>query len=520
LSPSLDTRPAAAATAAPLVSTPQLGRAVLIVVDVALIGVAVWLGYVLRFEYELFALETFAKAPVGEYVKLFVLLAAIILLFLQGKGLFHLHSLRSTIEETAIVIKSVTIAVVLVATVFFFYRRFSYSRTAFAYFLVSSSVMLAFAHAMFRRWQLMRYRRGLDRRRAALVGKNPSYLAEQLIAEPAFGLEVMGFIDSSENGGASAHAAEARSQNAPFGNGGVGTLVRSAQARGRAATGPVRRLGGLSELVTILDSQPIEELIVVDQDLSHDSLLRTIDACEARGVKVRMVPQIYDLLVGPEDFTYVHNVPIIRVDERRYHRMSRLAKRLFDTAVSAVLLAVTWPLALVIMAAIRLESKGPALFVQVRAGEGGKPFGMYKFRTMVEDAEGRLAEIVDLDGLEQPAFKIEDDPRITRVGRFLRRWSLDELPQLWNVLKGDMSLVGPRPEELRVVSRYDVWQRRRLKVKPGITGLQQVEARGALSDLNDRVRLDVYYIRKQSVLLDLVILLRTIGAVVRGRGAT
>ena len=145
---------------------------------------------------------------------------------------------------------------------------------------------------------------------------------------------------------------------------------------------------------------------------------------------------------------------------------------------------------------------------------------MFKFRTMIEGAEERLGEVVDLEDLEQPAFKVENDPRITGFGKFLRRWSLDELPQLWNVLKGEMSLVGPRPEELRVVDRYDVWQRRRLKVKPGITGLQQVEARGGLSELNARVRLDVYYIRKQSLLLDAVIMLRTVWAVLRGAGAT
>jgi len=145
---------------------------------------------------------------------------------------------------------------------------------------------------------------------------------------------------------------------------------------------------------------------------------------------------------------------------------------------------------------------------------------MLKFRTMVVDAEHRLTSIIDVNRLAEPVFKIVRDPRVTPVGRWLRRFSLDELPQLMNVLKGDMSLVGPRPEELRLVEHYDVWQRRRLKVKPGITGLQQIEARGALSSLHDRVRLDMYYTRKQSTLLDLVILFRTVGIVLSGRGAT
>ena len=145
-------------------------------------------------------------------------------------------------------------------------------------------------------------------------------------------------------------------------------------------------------------------------------------------------------------------------------------------------------------------------------------FSMWKLRTMVADAEARLGELVDVEQLAQPVFKLEDDPRVTPLGRRLRRWSLDELPQLWNVVRGDMSLVGPRPEEEAVVRHYDAHHRRRLKARPGLTGLQQIEAR-AVVDLDERVRLDVYYLRRRTFLFDLWILSRTPRAVLRGEGA-
>lgn len=168
--------------------------------------------------------------------------------------------------------------------------------------------------------------------------------------------------------------------------------------------------------------------------------------------------------------------------------------------------------------AIKLESPGPVFFKQERIGQGGQPFIIFKFRSMRANAEQELDQLIDLDALEQPAFKIKDDPRVTRIGRFLRRSSLDELPQFWNVLRGDMSLVGPRPEETRLVARYSAWHRRRLAVKPGLSGPMQIAGRGDLT-LDERVRLEIDYIEHYSLGRDLAILWRTLPAVIRGDGA-
>ena len=193
-----------------------------------------------------------------------------------------------------------------------------------------------------------------------------------------------------------------------------------------------------------------------------------------------------------------------------------MAKRILDVVGSAVALVLLSPVLVLIAAAIRIDTHGPIFFRQTRIGLHGRPFAMYKFRTMVPDAEARLADLAERNEISGPAFKIAVDPRVTRVGRILRRTSLDELPQFWNVLLGQMSLVGPRPPISTEVAGYDMWHRRRLSMKPGITGLWQVSAR--LDEEFDRwVELDLTYIDRWSLWLDLKIMVRTVPAMFAGR---
>jgi lipopolysaccharide/colanic/teichoic acid biosynthesis glycosyltransferase len=190
----------------------------------------------------------------------------------------------------------------------------------------------------------------------------------------------------------------------------------------------------------------------------------------------------------------------------------------FDVALAGMGVLLAAPLALAIAAAIKLDSPGPVIFVQYRAGRYGKPFRMYKFRTMVVGAGEMRAGLVEERGLREPVLKFRNDPRVTRVGRFLRRWSLDELPQLVNVLRGEMSMVGPRPEELWVVETYSLGHRERLRAMPGITGPMQVSGRADLC-LDERVRMELEYIERASLREDTVILARTLPAVVSGTGS-
>ena len=197
----------------------------------------------------------------------------------------------------------------------------------------------------------------------------------------------------------------------------------------------------------------------------------------------------------------------------RYH----ILKRSFDIALCVAALPLALPILAVCALAVRLTSRGPVLFVQQRTGRGGRPFRMLKIRTMVVDAEHRKAALKKRDTVPGPDFKLADDPRVTRVGALLRKTSLDELPQIWNVLKGEMSLVGPRPTSFGM-DTYERWHTERLEVRPGVTGLWQIYLRGD-TNFSDRVRLDISYVRARSFSLDLWILLRTLPSVLLGRGA-
>ncbi|HZQ36086.1 MAG TPA: sugar transferase [Dehalococcoidia bacterium] len=201
-----------------------------------------------------------------------------------------------------------------------------------------------------------------------------------------------------------------------------------------------------------------------------------------------------------------------------WHGWQGPAKRVVDVVAAAALLVILAPVLLLITVAIKLESRGPVLFRQTRLGKGGRTFTFLKFRGMVADAESRQAELDALNEADGPIFKMRRDPRVTRVGRFIRKTSLDELPQLWNVLRGEMSLVGPRPPVPREASRYEPWQHGRLAVKPGMTGLWQVSGRSNVR-FSEMVRLDFEYIEHWSLLLDLKIALLTVVAVVRSDGA-
>lgn len=204
--------------------------------------------------------------------------------------------------------------------------------------------------------------------------------------------------------------------------------------------------------------------------------------------------------------------------EKSIDGLNYVGKRFMDIIGGFIGTVCTIFVAPFIALAIKFDSAGPVIFKQERIGAEGKPFTLYKFRSMQANAELELANIIDFDTLVEPVYKSKDDPRLTRVGRFLRRWSLDEMPQFWNVLKGDMSLVGPRPEETQFVERYEAWHRRRLAVKPGLTGPMQVNGRGDLP-LDKRVLLDLDYIENYSIKRDIAILIETIPAVIRGSGA-
>jgi exopolysaccharide biosynthesis polyprenyl glycosylphosphotransferase len=272
---------------------------------------------------------------------------------------------------------------------------------------------------------------------------------------------------------------------------------------------------GWEELV---DSHGIERVILALPDLKEETLSSVVSTCRAKGVKLSVAPPMRAMLGTAVELNQLAELPLVEFRTWDPSRSTMMIKRAMDVVVSAVALIVLSPLLALIAAAVRLDSPGPALFRQRRSGRDELEFEMLKFRTMVRDAPERVGEVVELESLREPLFKLRADPRITRVGRFLRRTSLDELPQLVNVLRGDMSLVGPRPEEVWLVERYSEADRFRLEMRPGMTGPMQVHGRGELT-FQERASVEREYVENYSLKKDLKILFQTFYAVLSGRGA-
>ena len=280
------------------------------------------------------------------------------------------------------------------------------------------------------------------------------------------------------------------------------------------------RLGSIAEIATVADDYEVERVVLTEQrnEMSEADAERLIEQCKVAGLGLTFLPRHYGLLGPGIELNRLAELPVLDFRFSDPPRSTMAMKRGLDLLGSGLALIVLSPLLALIAALIVLDSGLPVFFRQRRAGKDAAPFTMLKFRTMDADAEQRLGELVDLEQLDEPAFKIPDDPRVTRVGRLLRRTSVDELPQLINVLKGEMSLVGPRPEEEAVVALYDERQRIRLAVKPGVTGPMQVYGRGDLT-FEERLAMERDYLDNLSVGGDLAILLRTPRAIVRGEGA-
>jgi exopolysaccharide biosynthesis polyprenyl glycosylphosphotransferase len=280
----------------------------------------------------------------------------------------------------------------------------------------------------------------------------------------------------------------------------------------------LRSLGQLEDLPDILGRERIQEVIIADPDFPQERSVELVDLCNQRGVTVHVAPSTMEILIDRAEFVPGQTVPLFKLRPPVFQGIDFAMKRTFDLVISTVGLILISPVLLVIAIAVKLSSSGPVIYRSVRPGMGGKPFYCFKFRTMREHAEQIQADLEPLNEQTGALFKIRHDPRLTRVGRFLRRFSLDELPQLVNVIRGEMSLVGPRPLPMRDFHRLEDWHKKRYLVLPGITGLWQVSGRSDL-DFDDLVRLDFLYLERWSMMLDLSILLKTIPAVLTRRGA-
>jgi exopolysaccharide biosynthesis polyprenyl glycosylphosphotransferase len=280
----------------------------------------------------------------------------------------------------------------------------------------------------------------------------------------------------------------------------------------------LRSLGRIEDLPAVLDRHRVQEVIIADPDFPEERAVELVDQCHTRGVTVRIAPSTMEILVHRAEFVPGASVPLFELRPPVFDGFDYFVKRSFDFVGALLLILLLSPLLIAIAIAVFITSRGPVLYRSIRPGIGGEPFACFKFRTMRSGADQLQADLESLNEASGALFKIRRDPRMTRVGRFLRRYSLDELPQLFNVVQGRMSLVGPRPLPQRDFDQLEEWHKKRYLVLPGLTGLWQVSGRSEL-DFDDLVRLDFLYLERWSVGLDLTILLKTVPAVLSRRGA-
>ncbi|MCJ7663502.1 MAG: sugar transferase, partial [Desulfobacterales bacterium] len=277
-------------------------------------------------------------------------------------------------------------------------------------------------------------------------------------------------------------------------------------------------LGLAKDLPKLLEREVVDEVIFVVSQEELQSMGDLFLLCEERGITARLAINFFPHLIAKTHLEELDGLPLLTFATTPKNELLFLLRRVFDLIGSAALILILSPGLLLITLLIRLDSPGPAIYRQIRTGLNGRKFIFYKFRSMVQGAEAKQKELAAFNVMKGPAFKMKNDPRVTRIGRFLRKTSFDELPQLFNVLRGDMSFVGTRPPLPQEVEHYQGWQRRRLSMKPGITGLWQVSGRNKI-DFEEWMKLDLEYIDNWSLWLDFKILLKTIPTVIFGRGA-
>jgi undecaprenyl-phosphate galactose phosphotransferase len=440
-------------------------------------------------------IDLLSRPLVRTQAALIVVYSVVWIVIFQHVNLYKLNLFMSFGEQLIAIAKSLIYGLIGLIVITFLFKRLDFvdSRLVIGLFvLVSFFAISIFRIAIFRRLFALASQKKILRRRVLIIGKDRTakMVAAQIAYDDRHGFEVVGFVNDE-------------------------------LPEGDRVFEDLHNIGRLRDLDRLVDENEIEEIIIAESDVSHASLLEIIDQAQTTRANVRLVSELYNIIPEKVLLEEYLGIPIVKMPQNYDNTLFNIYKRVFDvifTVVGFILLAI--PFAIIALL-IKLTSKGPVFYKHTRIGKDCKPFTFYKFRTMYignDDALHRefVTEFIQSNGSEG-IKKITNDPRVTPVGRFLRKTSLDELPQLINVLKGDMSLVGPRPCLPYELENYQQWHRRRLSVIPGCTGLWQVAGRSAV-DFNDMVILDLFYIDNMSPLFDLRIIFRTLPVMLLAKG--
>ncbi|MCW5882877.1 MAG: undecaprenyl-phosphate glucose phosphotransferase [Anaerolineae bacterium] len=460
-----------------------IGDAVLILVGFAL---AYWLRYHVQW-IEPVDEENFVEF--SAYYGSALLLMVILLLAYKIEGLYDQRRTASWLDSVYLIFSGTVVGVAALIVWYFSSRPLAVSRLMLLYTAVIVVVLVSLSRLVAGAIRRSLHRRGIATDRLLIVGAGEvgRAIMGNIVAQPELGYQVIGYVDDDPE-------------------------------KAGGSIGRFPSLGTIADTPGVLREYRIDDVIITLPWYARDSISRVLEACEHLSVRTRIVPDMFQMRLNQLHIETINGIPLIGVRDTNIRGWNRAVKRGLDVTLASLAVLVTSPIMALIAAAIKLDSPGPVLYRQTRVGMNGREFTVYKFRSMRIDADQELARLLAHNEASGPLFKMRDDPRRTRVGRFIRRTSLDELPQFFNVLLGDMSLVGPRPPVPDEVEKYDEWHRRRLEVAPGITGLWQVSGRSNLT-FDEMVMLDLYYAENWSLGLDMKILLRTIPTVLLGEGA-
>lgn len=473
-----------------------LVRILQILSDAVIVVVSFRIAHELRYRFELGGPVRIPDyEPFATFQSKALLFAALTLGVFMVRGLYRLPRSTGLLDEATMVFGGVTTAmagVILTA----FLSRFVPSRLVFIYAWAAAIILLVLRRYLTQRVRRSLWTRGIYVDRVLVVGAGDSgrRILQALMGKPDLGYRVVGFVDDTVESDGVAVATEAGVSRAD-------------------------RLGTSDDLGRIVAEHDVDQVIIALSREDHAQVLALVERCRQEDVEFKVVPDLLQLSLDRVDLGEVAGVPLIGVKDASIRGANFLVKRTIDVIVASLVLTVmAIPMAFIALA-IRLDSPGPAFYRQRRIGKDGAVFTLTKFRCMVQNADEQRAELMaQYRDMDPRLFKLRDDPRLTRFGRFLRRTSLDELPQFVHILRGEMSLIGPRPQLPEEVATYEEWHKQRMLVTPGLTGLWQVSGRSHLT-FDEMVRLDLYYAEHWSPWLDLKIVLRTIPAVLLGRGA-
>jgi exopolysaccharide biosynthesis polyprenyl glycosylphosphotransferase len=463
---------------------------VVVIGDAVLLNVAFLLAYALRYDVQLLRpVEPIYDTPPTVYIPFAILLTLLLLITYKIDGVYQSRRLGMWLDQMYAIVRGTTLGILLMVGITFFYQPAFYSRLIFVYDSVMIILLMGVSRFV---WGFILgglRRRGIGVVRVLIVGAGEvgRTVIRTVMAQPELGYRIGGLIDDDPD---------------------TGTLN----------IGPIPVLGGLENISQVIKDEHIDEVVIALPWTDQQRVLDVFQTCDRLGVRARTVPDIFQLSLSRVDVEDLGGVPLLGLQSASFRRTNLLVKRVTDLILGSLITLIMLPFMSLLALAIRFDSHGSIIFRQKRIGMRAKEFTIYKFRTMRAGAEEEQERLLVYNEFTGPLFKMKDDPRITRVGRFLRKTSLDELPQLFNVLKGDMSLVGPRPHIASEVAKYQDWQRQVLEAPPGMAGLSQVSGRSQLS-FDEQCLLDIYYIENWSPALDIKILLRTIPKVLSGEGA-